>query len=344
MRRVDDPAALAQPEVIASLLGPITSIERSPLATPGFSGSTHERLRVRLASGDAAGLVLKRTEFRRDWTLARTDDRAGREGSLLAEPALAGVWEAFACPYLAWGADADALGLLMVDLAPHLLPDVREPLAEPQEERILAALATMHARFWESPVLALPWLTRPHHLFDLIGARAALDAAHPGLAHPILERAHTGWQTAFALLPPPLVRLLSEPATVLAARGAHLPHTLTHGDVKMANFALMPDGRVAAFDWALVGACPVALELGWYLAVNATRLAGSKEQTIARYRRLLEAALGLALGDVFWADTEHQAALAGGAMLLWSKALALETGGVRARAEWDWWVARLERI
>ena len=232
----------------------------------------------------------------------------------------------------------------MDDLAPHLLPDVREPLAEEQEHRILEALATLHARFWDSPALDLPWLTRPHHLFNLIGSRAVDGEATGGLSHPILARAHEGWKAAFAQLPPRLVERLSEPASALAERGAHLPRTLTHGDVKVANFALVPGGRVAAFDWALVGACPVALELGWYLAVNATRLAGTKEQTIVRYRGLLEGALGRALGDVFWADTENQAILAGGAMLLWSKALALESGGARARAEWDWWVARLEKI
>jgi len=102
--------------------------------------------------------------------------------------------------------------------------------------------------------------------------------------------------------------------------------------------------RIAAFDWAMVGACPVALDLGWHFAVNATRLPGTKEQTIARYRRLLEAALGRTLGDPFWRDTESLAVLGGAMTLLWSKALALESGGDRGRAEWDWWVARLEAI
>jgi hypothetical protein len=31
-------------------------------------------------------------------------------------------------------------------------------------------------------------------------------------------------------------------------------------------------------------------------------------------------------------------------MLLWSKALSLEAGATWARAEWDWWMERLEPI
>ena len=50
------------------------------------------------------------------------------------------------------------------------------------------------------------------------------------------------------------------------------------------------------------------------------------------------------LGEAFWTGTVENAVLAGGAMMLWSKALALEAGGRRARGEWDWWVERLAAI
>lgn len=337
-------AALADPRSIEVLTGPIASVERSPLTTPGFSGSSHERLTLHLVAGGTRSLVLKYTDVATDWTLVRSEDRVGREGRLLAEPTLAGVWESFTCPYLAWAANQGQVALLMTDLADHLLPDVREPMAEAEESRILTALAGLHARFWEAPALEIAWLTRPRHLFDLIGAHALEGEASRGFGHPVRARAHEGWRVAFAHLPPRVAALMREPATALAERSAHLPRTLTHGDVKVANFALLPDGRVAAFDWALVGAGPVALELGWYLAVNATRLPGTKEETIARYRRRLEEALTRPLGDAFWADAERNAVLAGGAMLLWSKALALASGGARARAEWDWWVERLAEL
>jgi hypothetical protein len=336
-------AALASPEALASIVGPVADVVATELRTPGFSGSTHRRLTVRLRSGGVRRLVLKHTVPAADWTLRCSGDSRGRETLMLDEPGLAAQWQAFASPYLAWAADGHEIGLLMEDLSDHLLPDVREPVAEADEERILGALASLHAAFWESPSLDRSWLARPHQLFGLVGARACAQAVDGGSASPIQARAHDGWAIAFRRLPAPVADRMREAPETLARHSAHLPRTLTHGDAKVANFALLPDGRVAAFDWALIGAGPVALELGWYLAVNATRLAAGKEHAIARYRRLLESRLGRSLEPKLWADTEAQAVLAGGAMLLWSKALALEAGGSGAREEWDWWVERLER-
>jgi aminoglycoside phosphotransferase (APT) family kinase protein len=236
------------------------------------------------------------------------------------------------------------VALLMDDLTPHLLPDVREPIADVYEERWLASAAALHARFWDSPVLELPWLTRPDQLVGLLNARTLEGLAAGGFPHPVVGRAHDGWQAAFDRLPGRVATLMRESPSSLAERGAALPRTLTHGDLKVANFAWLPDGRVAAFDWSVTGACPAALELGWHLSVNATRLPGTKEQSLARYRRLLESALGRALGERFWKETIDHAVLVGAAMMLWSKALALENGGQRARAEWDWWVERLSAM
>jgi hypothetical protein len=342
--RLPDPDRIAEPEALARVVGPVATVESSRLETPGYSGSTHTRLAVRLADGGVRNLVLKRTRVADDWLSARTDDRIGREGLLLGEPELNDVWRAFACPYLAWSARDGDVGLLMEDLSPYLLPDVREPIAEAQEERLLGAVAAMHARFWESPALALPWLARPGQLLGLLNAATLEGLAGRGFPHPVVERAHAGWKVAFARLPERVTALLREPPEMLAERGAHLPRTLTHGDFKVANFALMPDGRVAAFDWAVIGAGPVAMELGWHLAVNATRIPGTKEDSVARYRRALETALGRTPGEDFWTQTIENAVLAGGAMMLWSKALALETGTARARTEWDWWVERLAAL
>jgi len=342
--RLSDPARMAEPAALERVLGPVAEVRATRLETLGYSGSTHTRLAVRLADGSTRDLVLKRNRAADDWLALRTDDRAGREGLLLGEPALSRVWSAFACPYLAWAATDGDVGLLMEDLTAHLFPDVREPIGDEQEDRLLGAVAALHGRFWESPALALPWLTRPEQLLGLLNAGALEALAERGFPHPVVARAHAGWAVAFARLPERVTELLRSPPSALAARDADLPRTLTHGDFKVANFAIKPDGRVAAFDWAVVGAGPVATELGWHLAVNATRLPGSKERSIARYRLALETALGRTLGETFWSRTMESAVLAGGAMMLWSKALALDAGGGRARAEWDWWVERLAAL
>ena len=131
--RLPDPATLAEPATLERVLGAVAEVSASPLATPGYSGSTHMRLAVRLTDGGTRNLVLKRTRVADDWLSARTGDRIGREAQVLGEPALAGVWSAFASPYFAWSAADGQVALLMEDLSAWLLPDVREPIAEAYE-------------------------------------------------------------------------------------------------------------------------------------------------------------------------------------------------------------------
>jgi len=136
---------------------------------------------------------------------------------------------------------------------------------------------------------------------------------------------------------------MSVPAAKLAHLWRDLPRTLLHGDTKVANFALLPDGRVSAFDWSMVGAGPSTVDLGWYLAMNATRLARSKEEAIERYRMLLEDALGRRIPDGEWQRMVDLAVWCGARSMLWSKALALESGREGVEDEWAWWVDRLGR-
>jgi aminoglycoside phosphotransferase (APT) family kinase protein len=117
-----------------------------------------------------------------------------------------------------------------------------------------------------------------------------------------------------------------------------------HGDVKVANFAILAGGHVSAFDWAMAGTGPCTIDLGWYLAVNASRLTGPKDQIVRRYRTLLETALGNPLPDSVWRSLESVAIVCGARMLLWSKALALDVERPGAREEWTWWVDRLAEI
>ena len=117
--------------------------------------------------------------------------------------------------------------------------------------------------------------------------------------------------------------------------------TLIHGDAKVANFGLRPDGRVAAFDWEMLGVAPAGIDLGYYLAINSGRLARSKEAVAARYRELLEAGLGAPLADGVWERLLSVGLLYSAVNLLWSKAIGLEGGGPRVEAEFDWWVEQL---
>lgn len=342
--RVGRIAALGDPATLSGMLGPIDRIDVEPMRTSGFSGSTHARVIARLPSGDTIPLVLKRTPLAGDWMARRTGDRVGREAALLAEPGLEPMWRAFDCPYVAYAIEDGAIGLLMHDVSAHLLPDRREPMSAEHEERLLGALAAMHARFWGSPAIAQqPWLAPAAGLIGLLAPAAVAALPAEERAHPVIARALAGWEVAFRHLPAAQASVLRQPVEALAARGRDLPHTLIHGDCKVANFAFLPDGRVAAFDWALAARAPVTLELGWYLAVNASRVSAGKPEAFARYRAALDRALDAPLGDDAWRRIEVESALAGAAMLLWSKALAFEEGTPQSRAEWEWYLERLPR-
>jgi len=61
---------------------------------------------------------------------------------------------------------------------------------------MLGAVAAMHAAFWESPALDLPWLARPGQLLGLLNAATLEGLAGRGFPHPVVERAHAGWKAA----------------------------------------------------------------------------------------------------------------------------------------------------
>jgi hypothetical protein len=84
-------------------------------------------------------------------------------------------------------------------------------------------------------------------------------------------------------------------------------------------------------DWAFPGIDAPCADLGWYLAVNCDRLPESKEDTITRYRRSLEAQ-GISTDG--WWDLQLPLALLGAAtQMVWNKCDQPE--------ELGWWSARV---
>src|SRR6266571_95344 len=80
-----------------------------------------------------------------------------------------------------------------------------------------------------------------------------------------------------------------------------------------------------------VGWGPCSIELGWYLAVNSTRLARSKEELIITYRCLLESHLKFSIPEKTWLRMIDLAIITGTMMLLWNKALAYQSGTQRGK-------------
>jgi hypothetical protein len=313
-----------------------------PLSGVGYSNSSHHRVEAVSYKGGPIRFVLKRTRLGDDWMARRTADRLGREAHILGEARLRSVWDIFRCPYVAFAVETAETGLLLWDLTAGLFPDARVPLSEREERTLLGALARMHARFWNLDTSSLDWLVRPAQYCDLLGPSVVEDPdVLAALSSTLREAVPRGWASALTRLPAESRRHLVRPGDEFEREWADVPKTLLHGDVKVANFAMLGDGGVSVFDWAIAGAGPCAVDVGWYLAVNASRLTASKEEILRRYRLLLEASLGRQLPADDWNRLEDIAVIAGARMLLWSKALALDSGRPGAAEEWQWWDERI---
>jgi hypothetical protein len=336
-------ASLTDPATLSQLLGhPVKSLRIEPLAGVGYSGASLSRIEVALEDGACSRLVLKNVHLSEDWTARLTQDSSGREALLFTQETLRPVWKVFACPYVAFAAEPGEIGLLLRDVTAELLPDARAPLSEYQEDALLGSLARLHALFWDRSAPDFAWLMRPAQYCDILAPSLLSDrAAVSVLSSSLRDSVPHGWELALARLPPAVIPTLTRPGVEWGHVWADVPRTLLHGDVKVANFAIFGDGGVAAFDWALVGTGPCTIDVGWYLAINASRLTRSKEEILSKYRLLLESALGHGLSAQLWSRLEAVAIVTGARMLLWSKALALEVGRDGAAGEWNWWVNRL---
>jgi len=105
-----------------------------------------------------------------------------------------------------------------------------------------------------------------------------------------------------------------------------------HGNWKLDNLGIDPDGRTILFDWELPGLGAPLSDLAWYLAINCRRLPQSKEATIAGYRSALE---GAGISTEPWWDRQLALSLLGALVQFgWEKAL----GGYDD--ELAWWEER----
>ena len=336
--------SLLDPDTLRNILGVSGAVRVEALHTSGYSGSRFFRVIPERAPG-GTGFIVKCTTLAEDWFSHRSRDQTGREAAVLVAPRLAEVHRIVHLPYRAVALEAGRIAVLMEDVSRWLLPDERIPLAREDETLILDTLARLHAAFWQAPGLdRLPWLCAPADYLYIMGPHDhAEEDRRGGSARQVHEAVRSGWQAALDLLPDATRRALLRPARDIAAAWADLPVTLIHGDAKIANFAVLPGRRLCAFDWAFAGWAPCTFELGWYLAVNASRLSEDKARVLARYRGLLEAHLGDRLEAERWDALEEAGVVCGALMLLWSKGAAVRAGRPSAEEEWAWWADRLER-
>jgi hypothetical protein len=309
------------------------AVERARLgASDGRSGSRLER--VRLADGTV--VVVKRVAPAWDWIVRSTGD-TGRIVELASSGLLDRVPAVLDHTVLGAERDGDGWLVVMRDAGPLLVGD-QARLDRAASRRVLDAAAALHAAFAATPAAErLPLCSMTARYAFLSPATAAREAGGPDQVPELIGR---GWARFAEVVPAdvadPVLTVLERPE-LLAAALARFPATLIHGDLKLGNLGL-GTGTVVALDWGTqTGWAPPAVELAWYLAINASRIEATREQVLDDFRASQggandEQALGLAL-------------FGGLVQLGWDKALQA-TGhadqAVRAReaADLDWWVAR----
>ena len=312
-----------------------------PFPNDGWSGASLTLLRR-----GSERFVLKRTSWAVDWIARATRDHALREGFVASNGAL--VDGPLLAPYLGAAVDGTSLALLMPDLSGELIawerPAGDPGVARETLERVLAAVAALHARPWAPDPEDWPWCPLRERL-TLLGRPSAERFRADGL--PVGDRFLAGWDAFDARVPAAtrdLVASLAEEPAPLVAALARLPAADLHGDLKLANVAPLGDGRVAAIDWQLTCRAPVAVELGWFLVSNAPILPGTPDDTLAAYARALDAAGGAAaVGD--WDAQVDLAWIVGLLLRGWRKGLDAEAGvslasGIPAGTDLATWADR----
>jgi len=317
-------------EVLAS--HGLTGVPEAALETDGWSGARMTRLR----RGDGAAFVLKRDGLRLDWIARETGDVPDlREAAVAdARPRLPAPVR---LPHLGVGADGDLVGLLMPDLTEVLLR-WEAPVSEAEMDRVLDALAALHREPWHRELPpAFPWTDLRRRVLLLTRLAAA---RYEAAGNPVGRRFLDGW-AAFDRRAPAAARALVDRLTAdpepLFAALARLPDAGLHGDLKLGNVGLEPDGTVWLIDWQMTLVAPVAVELGWFLVCNVAGLPIAPDDVLERYRR----AAGLP-DDDRWAAERDLALVVGLLLRGWRKGLDAEAGlvtacGWTAADDLAWW-------
>jgi len=143
-----------------------------------------------------------------------------------------------------------------------------------------------------------------------------------------------------------LIEELSADVTPLVRALSGLPSVGLHGDLKLANVALGPGGRVRFIDWSMTIVAPIAVELGWFLVSNSSSLSLPPDEVLERYRTVafeLPRQVPAVLGD--WEAQVDLAMIVGLLLRGFRKGLDAEAGvtlasGVSAADDLAWWCER----
>jgi hypothetical protein len=220
---------------------------------------------------------------------------------------------------------------------------------------ILRRLAALHRLTWWPAEVDPPWCPLDRRL-TLLTRPTAERYRSEGLA--VGDRFIEGWDAFDRQATPAARRLiadLSADVAPLVAALERLPRVGLHGDVKLANVALLPIADIALIDWQMTLRAPVAVELGWLLVSNVAQLPEPPEVVLDVYREASEFNIDPDDDGADWTrlvdavgDWEAQVDLTWIVGLLlrgWRKGLDAESGtptgwGMSGADDLAWWCDR----
>ena len=347
----------------------LAGLPEQPFPTDGWSGAVFSTIEK---GGER--YVLKRTSAARDWIVRATSDAGIREAwiathldrtSLMAPGPIR-------MPYLGAAVDGDDTVLLMPDLSTELIAWDRpehDPVIEPATlRRVLDGVARLHALPWSVIVDGTarraagdgeadlpPWCPLAERL-TLLTRRSAEGYERDG--NPVGERFLAGWDAFDRRAPQAasdlIARLTADVGPLVDALG-RLPAAGLHGDLKLANVALLSEDRIAFIDWQMTLEAPIAVELGWLLVSNSGSLPLQPDSVVDSYLEGLRWFAGRwsaadrrhdfadLTGDV---DAQRDLTWIVGLLLRgWRKGLDTEAGtmlpsGMTAGEDLAWWSER----
>ncbi|MPY55838.1 aminoglycoside phosphotransferase family protein [Streptomyces spongiae] len=285
----------------------------------GFSGA---RI-YKQSNGGGRSYVVKVTSVRTDWIMRATSDESCRE-AVLADVACVRD-DRVESPAIGSAQDGPVFSILMQDISEHLLSNER--LTRHQLEAILSGMARLHS-LTPASGSDVPWCSIEDRLTLFRPDPAKL--ARFRIADDILR----GWELFFDRVPGDignLVRSLFDDISPLENALGRLPNCFLHGDLKLDNIAIRPDGTLSLIDWSMAMTAPAAVDLGWFLAMNSRVLPISLDETISAYMSYSKIENG------FREIHQDLTVLCGLLIRGWRKALDAESG---EPSELLWWCKR----
>lgn len=257
-----------------------------------YSGATLERLELH----DGRRLVAKHLPADGDWLTRGTDGR----------DRLRRLWDSGVLELVDAVVDHTIVDLqaidggdvvVMRDASSELLPP-RVPVSRATSRLLLGRLAALHGHFRGMQADHLCSIAARYAMFS-----PAFHATDAGSGrHPIADRIIRGWSLFEEHVDPDVVQAVftvhREPERLERAL-ADAPTTLLHGDVKLENLGLWPDGRLVAIDWGeLTGVGPREIDVAWYALKSAARTGCSPAAIFADYEAAASEPLDSGVLDV----------------------------------------------